>query len=296
MDETRSPVSLSDNHIQLINYIKMFNDFLADKLDDKDKKLMIQRLHKYGDYKSDITHISYLQYLSHQIHDLILVSNENSTTITNVKKQLKVLKDASNESATKKTQYEIAISDFNKVKHNYEIITYEQLNELIVEFEKSVIRTIPYRLSPIFLLGRVTQQLLVTASNLEEQCYEEDKGCMINSDALNDCDYSFLVAIGLINTTLVQSKKIKEQFGEVTDETTEADETNEEDEEEDESETENNEDESVDYEDESVDETTKSKRVVISGISKIIEKNVSENEGEIENESDREAYSDTLDD
>lgn len=213
MSEYSSSGTLTDNHTALIEHIKLFNDFLADKLDDREKKILTNRLIKYGNITNEVTHISYIQQLSNQVHTMLSASTENLESLNKLKQQLKVLKKESESSPIKKSQYDKSVIDFNKIKNSYEILTYDQIHELLIELEKVIIRTIPYKLSPVFLLGRITQQLLIIAGDLEEQCIDDETGEFnINEDALVDCESSFEVVTGLINTTLVQAKNIKVQL------------------------------------------------------------------------------------
>jgi len=214
MTDYNSSSTLTDNHATLVEHMKLFNDFLADKLDNKEKKILTQRLSKYGSITSEVTHISYIQQLSNQVHNMISASTENLESLNKLKSQLKALKKESDSSPIKRTQYEKSVNDFNKIKNSYEILSYDQIHELLMELEKVIIRTIPYKLSPVFLLGRTTQQLLIIAGELEEQCLDEESdNYVITEDALVDCESSFEVVTGLINTTLVQAKTIKSQLG-----------------------------------------------------------------------------------
>lgn len=260
MSDYNSSATISDNQAILVEHIKLFNNFLADKLTDKERKLVVQRLNKYGKIDSEITHIAYIQQLSNQVQTMISASTENIESLNKLKNQLKALKKDSESSPIKKTQYDKSLSDFNKIKNSYEILTYNQINELLIELEKSIIRTIPYKLSPVFLLGRVTQQLLITAGNLEEQCLDEESDeYVVTEDALIDCESSFEVVSGLINTTLVQAKNIRLQLKDEIIKTNESEsDNNENTEESDNNEQESNEDES-DNQDEnySSDEDTK---------------------------------------
>jgi hypothetical protein len=260
MSDYNSSATISDNQAILVEHIKLFNNFLADKLTDKERKLVVQRLNKYGKINSEITHIAYIQQLSNQVQTMISASTENIESLNKLKNQLKSLKKDSESSPIKKTQYDKSLSDFNKIKNSYEILTYDQINELLIELEKSIIRTIPYKLSPVFLLGRVTQQLLITAGNLEEQCLDEESDeYVVTEDALIDCESSFEVVSGLINTTLVQAKNIRLQLKDEIIKTNESEsDNNENTEESDNNEQESNEDES-DNQDEnsSSDEDTK---------------------------------------
>jgi hypothetical protein len=260
MSDYNSSATISDNQAILVEHIKLFNNFLADKLTDKERKLVVQRLNKYGKIDSEITHIAYIQQLSNQVQTMISASTENIESLNKLKNQLKALKKDSESSPIKKTQYDKSLSDFNKIKNSYEILTYDQINELLIELEKSIIRTIPYKLSPVFLLGRVTQQLLITAGNLEEQCLDEESDeYVVTEDALIDCESSFEVVSGLINTTLVQAKNIRLQLKDEIIKTNESEsDNNENTEESDNNEQESNEDES-DNQDEnsSSDEDTK---------------------------------------
>ena len=246
MSDYNSSATISDNQAILVEHIKLFNNFLADKLTDKERKLVVQRLNKYGKIDSEITHIAYIQQLSNQVQTMISASTENIESLNKLKNQLKALKKDSESSPIKKTQYDKSLSDFNKIKNSYEILTYDQINELLIELEKSIIRTIPYKLSPVFLLGRVTQQLLITAGNLEEQCLDEESDeYVVTEDALIDCESSFEVVSGLINTTLVQAKNIRLQLKDEIIKTNESEsDNNENTEESDNNEQESNEEES----------------------------------------------------
>jgi hypothetical protein len=213
MSDYNSSGTLTDNHTTLIDHIKLFNDFLADKLDDREKRIITNRLSKYGSITSEVTHISYIQQLSSQVHTMLSASTENLESLNKLKQQLKALKKDSESSPIKKSQYDKSVIDFNKIKNSYEILSYDQIHELLIELEKVIIRTIPYKLSPVFLLGRITQQLLIIAGDLEEQCMNDETGeFVVNEDALIDCESSFEVVTGLINTTLVQAKNIKIQL------------------------------------------------------------------------------------
>ena len=213
MSDYNSSGTLTDNHAALIEHIKLFNDFLADKLDDREKRVITNRLSKYGSVTSEVTHISYIQQLSSQVHTMLSASTENLESLNKLKQQLKALKKDSESSPIKKSQYDKSVIDFNKIKNSYEILSYDQIHELLIELEKVIIRTIPYKLSPVFLLGRITQQLLIIAGDLEEQCMNDETGeFVVNEDALIDCESSFEVVTGLINTTLVQANNIKVQL------------------------------------------------------------------------------------
>jgi hypothetical protein len=83
-------------------------------------------------------------------------------------------------------------------------LSYDDVNELLVLIEGCNNKLIPFEKSPVYMLGRIAQQVKTCIVNLERDCYDPDiEKCVMTNDAMYDCVDDF-------NAATILSEKLNE--------------------------------------------------------------------------------------
>ena len=76
--------------------------------------------------------------------------------------------------------------------------TYAHINKLLESLEECNNKLIPFEQSPIYMLGRIGQQIKMCVVNLEEDCLDiSTRKNYLTNDALAACTDSFEIGVGL---------------------------------------------------------------------------------------------------
>jgi hypothetical protein len=154
--------------------------------------------------------IIYLNVLMGKIFNLISNSRDNYYRYKDLKKELQQLKAIANESKENQQQYESLEEVYKQFKENIDILSFEEIHNLLISLDRCIAKVIPVIHSPIFMLGKVSQQLMMTAYNFsEDSSIPNSDKYKINNDALDFCFDDLSIAKELLENTTEVIIKIK---------------------------------------------------------------------------------------
>lgn len=178
----------------MVKMNNFFSHLNGNKLDEVyDEITQISNLDK----DSMDAEILYVETLLYKVYKLIFKSRENLHEHVYLKS---VIKQESSNSETSKEELDALILEYNEQKLNLNVLSFEQIHSMLLLLDSCINKIIPKNLSPIFILGRTSQQLVSVAYNFAEDCAipltEQYK---INLDAVDCCCDDMSIAQELIS-------------------------------------------------------------------------------------------------
>lgn len=182
--------SLYDRYIKTRKIIEDFYSHLSGEVSE-DVRKRIQRINKEYTKDDPFSLDSYMTYhhvLVNRVNDIL---NDNRLVIEELNKYIVEIKrlEQTNEKS-KVTSLKNKVMSFKK---DQDYLSFSHVNNLIILLHKCSVKLVPKDLAPIFTMGRISQQLLISSFNLENSCIIGEQKYEINYEAIENCciDMSF---------------------------------------------------------------------------------------------------------